>query len=46
MSVVKEDGTYDYIDNQPTVPVGTEEAINEETQKNNEEIKSVNINEL
>lgn len=46
MSVVKEDGTYDYIDNQPTVQVVTEEAINEETQKNNEEIKSVNINEL
>lgn len=46
MSVVKEDGTYDYIDNQTTVQVVTEEAINEETQKNNEEIKSVNINEL
>lgn len=46
MSVVKEDGTYDYIDNQSTVPVVTEEVINEKTQKNNEEIKSVNINEL
>ena len=49
MSVVKEDGTYDYIDNQPTVPVGTEEKINTEVAETTEkitEVKQVNINEL
>lgn len=47
MSVVKEDGTYDYIDNQTTLPqVITGETIDVEVQKVNEEVKQVNINEL
>ena len=47
MSVVKEDGTYDYIDNQTTSPqVITGETIDVEVQKVNEEVKQVNINEL
>jgi recombination protein RecT len=49
MSVVKEDGTYDYVDNQPIVSVPTEEAINTETAEATEkaiEVKQVNINEL
>ena len=47
MSVVKEDGTYDYIDNQISVP--TEEKINTEVAETTEkitEVKQVNINEL
>lgn len=49
MSVVKEDGTYDYVDNQPIVSVPAEEAINTETAEATEkttEVKQVNINEL
>lgn len=49
MSVVKEDGTYDYVDNQPIVSIPTEEAINTETAEATEkatEVKQVNINEL
>lgn len=47
MSVVKEDGTYDYIDNQTTSPqLITGETIDVEVQKVNEEVKQVNINEL
>lgn len=49
MSVVKEDGTYDYVDNQPIVSVPTEETINTETAEATEkatEVKQVNINEL
>lgn len=49
MSVVKEDGTYDYVDNQPIVSVPTEEEINTETAEATEkaiEVKQVNINEL
>ena len=49
MSVVKEDGTYDYIDNQPIVSVPTEEKINTEVAETTEkitEVKQVNINEL
>lgn len=47
MSVVKEDGTYDYIDNQTTSPqVIIGETIDVEVQKVNEEVKQVNINEL
>ena len=49
MSVVKEDGTYDYIDNQPIVSVPTEEKINTEVAETSEkitEVKQVNINEL
>ena len=47
MSVVKDDGTYDYIDNQTTSPqIITGETLNTEVQKVNEEVKQVNINEL
>ncbi len=49
MSVIKEDGTCDYVDNQPIVSVPTEEAINTETAEATEkatEVKQVNINEL
>ncbi len=47
MSVVKDDGTYDYIDNQTTSPqIITGETLNIEVQKVNEEVKQVNINEL
>ena len=49
MSVIKEDGTCDYVDNQPIVSVPTEEAINTETTEATEkatEVKQVNINEL
>lgn len=46
MSVVKEDGTYDYVDNQPIVSVPTEETINTEVTEKTTEVKQVNINEL
>lgn len=46
MSVVKEDGTYDYVDNQPIVSVPTEETINTEVTEKATEVKQVNINEL
>lgn len=49
MAVVKEDGTYDYVDNQPIVSVPTEEKINTEVAETTEkitEVKQVNINEL
>lgn len=49
MSVIKEDGTCDYVDNQPIVSVPTEEKINtevEETTEKTTEVKQVNINEL
>lgn len=49
MTVVKEDGSYDYVDNQPIVSVPTEEKINTEVAETTEkitEVKQVNINEL
>lgn len=46
MAVVKEDGTYDYVDNQPIVSVPTEETINTEVTEKATEVKQVNINEL
>lgn len=49
MSVIKEDGTCDYVDNQPIVSVSTEEKINTEVAETTEkttEVKQVNINEL
>ena len=49
MSVIKEDRTCDYVDNQPIVSVPTEEKINTEVAETTEkttEVKQVNINEL
>ena len=49
MSVVKEDGTCDYVDNQHIVSVPTEKAINAEVTEPSEkakEVKQVNINEI
>ena len=49
MSVIKEDETCDYVDNQPIVSVPTEEKINTEVAETTEkttEVKQVNINEL
>lgn len=46
MTVVKEDGTYDYVDNQPTVVTPTVEEINTEIKEETTEVKQVNINEL
>lgn len=49
MTVVKEDGSYDYVDNQPTVSTPTIEEINNEEKEEKEEkteIKQVNINEI
>lgn len=49
MSVIKEDGTCDYVDNQSIVSVPTEEKINTEVAETTEkttEVKQVNINEL
>ncbi len=46
MTVVKEDGTYDYVDNQPTVVTPTAEEINTEIKEETTEVKQVNINEL
>ena len=46
MSVVKEDGSFDYVDNQPTVSTPNVEEIKNEVKKEKSEIKQVNINEL
>lgn len=46
MTVVKEDGSYDYVDNQPTVSTPTVEEINNEEKEEKTEIKQVNINEI
>lgn len=49
MSVIKEDGTCDYVDNQPIVSVPTEETINAEVTEvttKAAEVKQVNVNEL
>ena len=46
MSVVKEDGSYDYVDNQPTISTPTVEEINNEVKEEKTEIKQVNINEI
>lgn len=46
MSVVKEDGSYDYVDNQPTVSMPIIEEINNEIKEETAEVKQVNINEL
>lgn len=46
MTVVKEDGSYDYVDNQPTVSTPIIEEINNEIKEENAEVKQVNINEL
>ena len=46
MSVVKEDGSFDYVDNQPTVSTPTVEEINNEVKEEKTEIKQVNINEI
>lgn len=49
MSVVKDDGTYDYVDNQSVVSVPLEEPVNTEVNnitENAAEVKQVNINEL
>lgn len=46
MTVVKEDGSYDYVDNQPTVSTPTVEEINNEEKEEKKEIKQVNINEI
>ncbi len=46
MTVVKEDGSYDYVDNQPTISTPTVEEINNEVKEEKTEIKQVNINEI
>lgn len=46
MSVVKEDGSFDYVDNQPTVSTPNVEEIKNEVKEEKSEIKQVNINEL
>ena len=46
MTVVKEDGSYDYVDNQQTVSTPTVEEINNEVKEEKTEIKQVNINEI
>lgn len=46
MTVVKDDGSYDYVDNQPTVSTPTVEEINNEEKEEKTEIKQVNINEI
>ena len=46
MSVVKEDGSFDYVDNQPTVSTPNVEKIKNEVKEEKSEIKQVNINEL
>lgn len=46
MAVVKEDGSYDYVDNQPTVSTPIIEEINNEIKEETAEVKQVNINEL
>lgn len=46
MSVVKEDGTYDYVDNQPIMEVPSEERVEQTAETTTSEVKQVNINEL
>ena len=46
MSVVKEDGTYDYVDNQPVMEVSSEERVEQTAETTTSEVKQVNINEL
>ncbi len=46
MSVVKEDGTYDYVDNQPVMGVPSEERVEQTAETTTVEVKQVNINEL
>ena len=46
MSVVKEDGTYDYVDNQPAMETSGEEQIEQTAETTTIEVKQVNINEL
>ena len=46
MSVVKEDGSFDYVDNQPTVSTPNVEEIKNEVKEEKSEIKQVNINEI
>lgn len=46
MSVVKEDGTYDYVDNQPVMEVPSEERVEQTAETTTIEVKQVNINEL
>lgn len=46
MSVVKEDGTYDYVDNQPIMEVPSEERVEQTAETTTVEVKQVNINEL
>ena len=46
MSVVKEDGTYDYVDNQPVMEVPSEERVEQTAETATVEVKQVDINEL
>lgn len=46
MSVVKEDGTYDYVDNQSAMETSGEEQIEQTAETTTVEVKQVNINEL
>lgn len=46
MSVVKEDGSYDYVDNQPVMEVPSEERAEQTAETTTVEVKQVNINEL
>lgn len=46
MSVVKEDGSYDYVDNQPVMEVPSEERVEQTAETTTVEVKQVNINEL
>lgn len=46
MSVVKEDGTYDYVDNQPVMEVPSKERVEQTAETATVEVKQVNINEL
>lgn len=46
MTVLKTNGDYDYVDNQPTVSTPTVEEINNEEKEEKTEIKQVNINEI
>lgn len=46
MSVVKEDGTYDYVDNQPVMETSGEEQIEQVAETTTVEVQQVNINEL
>lgn len=46
MSVVKEDGTCDYVDNQPVMETSGEEQIEQVAETTTVEVKQVDINEL